>query len=186
MKSMLLDSDEKIIAVIRKHPFYFLLQTAGLVFLALAPSLLLQLWQFVINSLPINASSDLFTQSAPVSIQAFFYNLWLLFLWLIFITRFTDFFLDKWVLTNKRVIDVEQRGFFAREVSSVRYSKIQDITVLVSGIIPTVLNFGTITIQTAGTEQEFTLTTAPSPVAKKELIYDLRDHPGHTRDRSGV
>ena len=174
-KAMKLESDEVVIAVIRKHPFYMILHALGLILLALFPSLLLNVWEWLVSFLPIGSDLIELGQIESVALPAFFYNLWLLILWFVFIARFTDYYLDKWVLTNNRVIDVEQRGFFSREISSVRYQKIQDVTSTVSGLIPTVLNFGTLTIQTAGVEQEFKLPLTPNPVAKKELINDLKE-----------
>lgn len=176
---MKLESGEEIKKIIRKHPFYIILEVFGLIILAILPALLPHAIGYINTLIAGIASSVRFDLMAfiPLQLQAFLYNLWLLTLWLIFVYRFTDYYLDKWVLTNRRIIDVEQRGFFIREVSSVRYPMIQDVTINVSGLFPTLLNFGTIQVQTAGVEQEFLLTLAPDPLINKEFIIELkRDH----------
>jgi uncharacterized membrane protein YdbT with pleckstrin-like domain len=173
---MHLETDEVILRIIRKHPFYVIVETVGLGLMALIP-----VWiEVLINYLGSLVGSGVINNFDPSQLGwspllgGFLYSLWLLTLWLIFIAIFSDYYLDKWVITNKRVIDIEQRGFFARETSSVRFDKIQDVTVNVAGLIPTILNFGSISVQSAGVEQEFTLKDAPNPLNHKEFIMEQK------------
>jgi uncharacterized membrane protein YdbT with pleckstrin-like domain len=76
-------------------------------------------------------------------------------LWIAFFTRFADYWLDAWILTNERIIDIEQKGLFSREVSEFKLDKIQDVSIDVSGVIPTLFHYGSVQIQTAGFEREF-------------------------------
>jgi uncharacterized membrane protein YdbT with pleckstrin-like domain len=170
---MKLENGEQIIKVIRKHPFYIILQATLILILAISPNLILILMDWVFNLLPANFD---FNFTFDPNLQAFWYLLWLLFLWIILFTRFTDYYLDKWVITNKRIIDVDQRDFFSREVSSARYPKIQDATVESVGVVATLLNFGTITVQTAGTEQEFIFPLTPNPIKNKEFILAMKQN----------
>ncbi len=80
-----------------------------------------------------------------------------------------------WVITNKRLIDVEQFGFFHREVSTLRMEQIQDITVETRGIVATLLNFGNIHVQSAAESREFTIRGIPNPKKIKELIFKQHD-----------
>jgi len=171
---MKLEDHEKIIFIIRKHPFYIIIETLGLVVLALIPSIATSLFAWLTSLLPNAIVNSVQLSFGPIELQGFLYSLWLVLLWMVFIARFTDYYLDKWVVTNKRIIDIEQRGFFIREISSVRYNKIQDATIEVTGLIPTLLNFGRIQIQTAGIEQEFILNTAPNPLINKERILEIK------------
>ncbi len=172
---MKLEAGEKIEHIIRKHPFYIIVETIIIIFLALSPQILISLFKLLINFVPMMADAGLsLSNQVPLGLQAFLYSLWLLTLWFILVYRFTDYYLDKWVVTNKRVIDVEQRGFFARETSSARYHKIQDITVTISGFLPTLFNFGTIQIQTAAEVLEFIFPDAPDPIRLKEYIMKIK------------
>jgi uncharacterized membrane protein YdbT with pleckstrin-like domain len=67
------------------------------------------------------------------------------------------------VLTNQHLVRVEQKGLFARSVSQLSLSRVQDVSGAVSGFLPTVLGFGDITVETAGAEDNFVFTTVPRP-----------------------
>ena len=82
----------------------------------------------------------------------------------------TNYYLDMWLLTDKSLIDVDQIGLFAREISNLRLDKIQDITAEVIGPIDTILHIGTVHVQTAGGEKEFVISQVSSPNHVKGLI----------------
>jgi hypothetical protein len=93
-----------------------------------------------------------------------------LFLWMHFFASWSDHWLDAWIITNNRIIDIEQKGFFNREVSSFPLDKIQDITYTIAGIIPTWLHFGDIRIQTASISEDFIMRQVPFPEDIKEHL----------------
>jgi len=93
-----------------------------------------------------------------------------LLLWMHFFASWSDHWLDAWIITTERVIDIEQKGFFRREVSSFPLSKIQDITYTVSGVIPTWLHFGDVRIQTASISDDFVMRNVPFPDMVKEHL----------------
>ena len=78
-----------------------------------------------------------------------------------------------WIVTNDRLIDVEQRGLFTRDIAELRYKSIEDIKVVTSGLIATWLGFGDITIQTAGSRKEFMIKCAKDPLKAKDMIYAM-------------
>ncbi len=57
---------------------------------------------------------------------------------------------DVYILTNSRMIDIEQKGFFTRTFNEAQLDKIQDISYQVSGFFQTVFDFGDVEVQTAG------------------------------------
>ncbi|OIO52713.1 MAG: hypothetical protein AUJ19_00310 [Parcubacteria group bacterium CG1_02_58_44] len=59
---------------------------------------------------------------------------------------------NAFVVTTRRVIDVDQRGFFRRTVSEAPYEKLQDVSFTVAGVWGTVLRYGTVVVQTAGSQ----------------------------------
>ena len=135
-----------------------------IVVLVLAPPVLLAV--FASLKLPITISLT----GSIVSLGLFVYTLWILLLWMFVFVEWTDYYLDVWYVTNKRIVDVEQKGVFYREVSSLHYGKIQDITVETRGIIPTFLGFGDIHVQTAGEDREIILKMAARPDDVKRII----------------
>jgi|SRR3989344_5112570 len=103
----------------------------------------------------------------------FFGLLWALLLWVYFFIFWTMQHLDGWIVTNKRIIDVEQFSLFHRNITSFRLDRIQDVSVETAGVLATFFGFGTIHVQTAGEENDLLLTLAHSPDKAKEVIFRL-------------
>ena len=81
----------------------------------------------------------------------------------------TDYYLDVWLITTERLIDIQQRGLFDRTISELSLNNVQDVTIEIRGIIPTLLKFGNLKVQTAS-ESTFTINDAPRLYEAKELI----------------
>ena len=147
---------EETLVVRRRHWLPFATQVAGLAVAALAPIFLFAATSF----LPYSAQVTLATfQTFPL----FLWIAWLLFLWVFFGVSWTNYYLDTLLVTNKRVIDIDQIGLFARDVAEVRIAKIEDIRVEVLGIIPSFFHYGNLHIQTAGESREFIIHNIPRP-----------------------
>ncbi len=99
-------------------------------------------------------------------IVAIYYLIW----WNSLFYAITMYLLDFWIVTDHRVIDSRQHGFFSRTVSELSLSKIQDISVKIIGPIATLLDFGNLEIQTAGTEPKFLFEEIPHPKLVKDRI----------------
>ena len=165
MSTIHLEQDEKEVLVVRKSLFVFILQTLGFLFLAILVPKLLSFVTTHYIAVSFEGAADF--------IPAFLRATWYLFIWVFYFLRLTDFFLDMWIVTNKRIVDVNQRGLFSRNIATLSLDKIEDVTVDVNGIFPTFLGYGTISVQTAGEEREFTMYTAASPMHAKEVIMRL-------------
>ena len=96
-------------------------------------------------------------------------------LWLALFVRFADYWLDVWVLTNERIIDIIQSGLFHREIAEFKIDKIQDITVDVNGFLPTLFHYGNLQIETAGFQRKFLWKTVPRPQNIKNNILKTYD-----------
>lgn len=94
---------------------------------------------------------------------------------LFFYSYFLDFYLDLLVVTNDRLIDIEQIGVFARSVSEVDLYQIQDITSEVKGIFASLFNYGNLFIQTAGATEKFNIHNVPNPEQLRREILDLAE-----------
>ncbi len=67
------------------------------------------------------------------------------------------------IFTNEHLIQVEQNGLFDRSISQVAFSRVQDVTGTRTGVFATILNYGDVTIQSAGEEENFIFHYAPNP-----------------------
>ncbi len=86
-----------------------------------------------------------------------------------------DYFLDVWIVTDKRLIFIELKGLWSRSTSSVNYQNIQDVSVEVNGIIPTLLDYGSLQVQTAGEFKKFIFKDVPRPYELKDKILELHE-----------
>lgn len=79
------------------------------------------------------------------------------------------------LITNQRVINVDQRSFFDRQITETDFSKIQDVSNTTSGMIGTTFNIGEITIQTAGTMNQLVIKKIPDPYqVQQEITKNIR------------
>ena len=104
---------------------------------------------------------------------SFAQNTLLLFLWLFGFLVWIDYYFDVWVITNERIVNIEQRGLFNRRISELRFSRVQDVTSSVDGLIPTMLNFGDVYVQTAAEEERFVFRQVGDPFAVKDEVMRL-------------
>jgi uncharacterized membrane protein YdbT with pleckstrin-like domain len=107
---------------------------------------------------------------------------YLLFCLIIIISQITDYYLDTWIVTNERVIDIEHRGLFSRTMSELRLGQIQDVTSETHGFLQTFLTYGDVHIQTAAGRARFNFKKIDNPDDVKHKIIALvqeyrRKHP---------
>lgn len=112
-----------------------------------------------------------------------FYNIFVLgtgiyymFVLTLFFIGWLDYYLDVAIITNERIVDIDQESLFNRRVSELHFSKVQDATGSVQGILATMLDFGDVVVQTAGTQEEFILDKIPHPYKISKLIIDLQQN----------
>lgn len=168
-----LGENERLIKDIRKH--WYVIARAN------APYVLGIFIPFIIYSyitggaeIPIGPTTTLaFNTSTAIAI--FWGALWILLMWTKMFHVWTDYYLDKMIITNEKVIDIDQKGFFKRETSVFRMDKIQDVTMVTSGIFGTFLNYGCIFIQTAGSSEKFTMRAVPNPAMVRDMILEHQD-----------
>ncbi len=155
---------EKVILEVRRHAFKFYTRVLLLFVLWIVPLL--------VSSFVVRGVNTLLDGNGGSSLFGFFFTLWTLVLFVLFFFRWTDYYLDVWIITTKRIFDVEQKGLFTRNVSVFRLEKVQDITVETRGIIATFLKFGDLHVYTAGESSEFVIRDAADPLMVKNVIIE--------------
>lgn len=162
-----LEKDEIIITEVRKHWYFVLVQLIGSVLAAVIPVFL------AVGMYGRVEHTDAIARTYAIGLAL--YPLWLLGIWISVFVFWTDYYLDVLVITNKRVIEIEQIGMFSRNVSTFPLQNIQDITIGVHGMLATILDFGDIQIQTAGEREEFIVNNISHPEAVKKALSDAHD-----------
>ena len=162
---MLLQPNEKVILICRRHWLAFVFAVLPIGFFAI----LILAVPFLANAfIPefLSANENLIFLGIILALEV---------LWIVFFTVVADYYLDVWVVTDHRLVFIELHGLFSRVVSSVTLANIQDITVEIHGLLPTLLKFGEVEIQSAGAGQPFVFKQVPRPHEIKDTILKVRE-----------
>lgn len=165
MKEFELEPGEHVVLQARKHWFLFLAELLPYAILAVIPFALPKILLLVSATAPYATYFEYHTAATRAVL-----GIWLLVTWTSAWGAFTRYFLNVWVLTNQRIVDIKQRGYFNREVSSLFLSRVQDVTTGVVGVIPSLLGIGDISVQSAGTVDEFHMRGIPRPEQMRDII----------------
>ncbi len=156
--------NERVLKIIHRHWFNILMHLFVILFLSIA----------------LVGSLALFSVSFPDALGdqgarfiAFLENTLLIFLWLYGFLVWIDYFFDVWIITDERIVNIEQKGLFTRSISELQFSRVQDVTSSVNGFISTMLNFGDVYVQTAAEEKRFVFRQVADPFAIKDEIMSL-------------
>lgn len=171
MAGINLQPGEKLTFVARRHWFVFLTESIGLIFAVAIPLIAL----LFINAEEISSLAGLSADQIHALIS-FCFAAWAGVVFLIFSVIFTNYYLDLFIVTNKRIIDVEQLGLFARDVAIAPLENIEDIKIEVVGVLATLLRYGTLYVQTAATNREITIKGISDPYRAKEAILKMTDN----------
>ncbi len=171
-----LGKDEKIIVVKRRHYMIFILELIPIVLMSVF--LVGFIFYIFFVGFPdkitqIFAQYNFMQETNFIYLTTFYILLLLSLLWNFAFMIIAKHYLDCWIITDKRTIHTELRIFFSRFYSSVSHKKVQDITVDVCGIIPTIMNYGDIKIQTAGAFNKFVFRQIPQPHETKKILVEV-------------
>jgi len=153
--------NERIIEIIHRHWFDIL---SRFVFILFFSFLLLGGFVILFFLYPD------FLSTSQKQFFLFLENTFFIFIWLFGFLTWIDYYFDTWIVTNERIVNIEQRGLFDRHVSELHFRNIQDVTTSVDGIIATILNFGDVSIQTAAEQERFLFRMVPDPYKIKDII----------------
>lgn len=182
MEEFELHAGERVTRTVRKHWFVLLASLIPFALLALLPTLI---GPFLTGLSVSNAeAAALFAElSGENRWFRLFLGLWWLLLWIGAFNAFTQYYLNHWVITSERIVRVRQRGFFAREVASFHLNRVQDVTTEVNGIFADLLGYGSVRVQTAGTDSKhFVMDGIDDPQGMRDLI--MRQITDHLRARN--
>lgn len=155
--------EEEVVFFLRSHWFVILPIILGFITVIILPfASYLLLLNFQPGFLDIQSNFILFL----LIVSIFF-----LYAWLFLFQNFADWYLDIWIVTNKRIINIQQRGLFGRVMSELMLYNVQDVSSEIKGFIPSMFDYGNVHIQTAAerTRFDFNDIEHPSFIAKRVL-----------------
>jgi hypothetical protein len=158
--------DENVILLLRKHWLTHLLPLVSLIIVFIVPILT---WFLVINQLPF--FEDLSTQVVVLGAVVWFL------LGIFFIAyHWLDWYLDIYVVTDQRVIDITQNGLFHRIVGETSLDNIQDVIYEIKGFKQTLFNYGNVMIHTAGPSGDIVFEEVEHPQRVQRVLLEAAEH----------
>jgi Bacterial PH domain len=165
-----LQQNEIVKMYVRRHWIWLALDAVIAILVFIIPvsiSILLSNYVFT--------DKDLFFDYPVIDLLDLFIYVWAIFSWIYFADRFTKYALNFWVLTNKRLVESEHIYLFSRKLSTLPLETIEDVTVKYDGLLENVIGFGSLTVQTAGTQREFLADDINDPEKVKQEIFNARE-----------
>lgn len=156
---------ENIVMIIRRHPISMLFYLISVLIIAPTPFIFFAIGPTFAPVLFAPPLGDLM-----IYLSIIFY----LFLWIFIYVALIDYYYDTWIITNERILEIDQKRLFNRIVSELKLIKIQDVTSEVPGILATFLKFGNISLQSAGEIEKFEFKQIPNPVETRKMIVELQ------------
>ena len=153
------DSEELIVALVRKHP----ITNLPWIFIAL----LMFVAPFALTVVPLFGF-------LPPSFQTMALLFWYLITLAFVFEQFLSWFFNVNIITDERVFDVDFNNLLYREITDAQISQIQDVTVKVGSAVRTILNYGDVHIQTAGEVPEIEFQAVPNPDRIAKILRDLQ------------
>ncbi len=160
------DKDEKLLAVIKRHPFGIVKLYAVVLLGFVAAGGLL--WMILPSMLPRDENEAAYGIIAILAVTLMGLMVFILFVATII------YFRSKLVVTDKTITQTIQNGLFSRKVSQLAVTNIEDVTALKNGLFPTIFNYGRLMIETAGEQVNFHFEYCPNADHYAKLILDAR------------
>ena len=104
-----------------------------------------------------------------IYVAIFSYFITFIYLWF----QIINWYFNIGIITNKQVVDVDFNALLFRNVTRTELNHIEDISVKVTGFIPSIFDYGNIFIQTAGTETNTEFINVPHPAKAAHIIQDI-------------
>ncbi len=155
------ESNERIFVYLRRYPLAFvpaLLTIFLMVILGVAIIFILGTFSF------LNRSEQILLGSA-----------FLMFTLLFAMVEFIDFYFDLDIVTDRRIVDIDQNLLFNRTTAQLLFDDIEDVKAKPSGFWQTIFNYGDVEIQTAGSVPNFVFNDVKNPNEIASIILDLSD-----------
>lgn len=161
------DANEELIMEIRKHWFglFLILLTGAFVVVALLGIIAAASSNTIIQAIGLGDLSTIRGLLAALVL--------LLLVGSIIITAIAAFLFVSSVIfvTSEKIAQVYYVSLFHKKISQLSIGDVQDVTVVKKGIFAHIFNYGTLVIETAGEQQNYTFTFVPDPYqASKQIV----------------
>lgn len=150
--------EEKVLLLLRQHPA----TQIGWIVIAI-----------VLVFLPILFNSISLLDFLPANYQFASMVGWYLVILGYILQSFLSWFYNVYIVTDERIVDVDFNSLLFKNISSAKLDKIEDVTTQAGGILASVFDYGTVKVQTAGTETEFEFDNVPQPAKVASFLNEM-------------
>ncbi len=158
---------EKIIHVLRRDPITFVPRILMFLALVVLPVILYALLAPQFSGLDARVAWRAFSVIAA--------SIYFLSVLLFFYASFIVFYLDISIVTDDRIIEVEQFGLFSRRTSEFDLVHVQDVTTDVHGLFASLFNYGNVIAKTASITADLIFYNVSNPNKIREDIVHLSE-----------
>jgi hypothetical protein len=151
--------DEEILLVLRRHWF------TNLSWIILT---------FIMLFVPIFLKTVPLLDFIPQKDHFVFIAFWYLITFAIAFEKFISWYFNVFILTEERVIDIDFDNLLYKHISETQINLIQDVTVSQSGVSQTLLNYGSVYIQTAAQVPRIEVVKVPNPNLILKIFQQMR------------
>ena len=149
-------NDEKVVLIIHKHWYAWFISTIWFLLLfVLLLIIAIMMWSEIRDSswLVISLLTVLFLGLTSLILYEYY-----------------DWYEDKIILTDQRLLVVDRQGYFTRQVKEISLDKIENVAYDVSGLISTVFRLGSIYIKSAADTTDIHIDFIHRPKKIQETI----------------
>ncbi|MBU1178694.1 PH domain-containing protein [Patescibacteria group bacterium] len=86
------------------------------------------------------------------------------------LNQWIEWYLDLFILTDKRIIRIDQKGLFNRKVIEYSYDSVQGVTYEISGMLAMAFGYGDVKVQSSESTKEIAIKKVPNPKEVQDLI----------------
>lgn len=161
------DENEVLVSEIRKHPFgLFVIYFVGTaISLALVGATMAVM--YAAQGDPLETGAQLSSAQPFIAAVGGILIVLVVIMTLIAAYLYTS---DVVIITNEKISQFLHRTIFDRKISQLSIGDVQDVTVSQRGLFSRLFNFGTLVIETAGEQQNYTFIYTPHPYEKAKDI----------------
>jgi len=151
------EEGEKVYLLLRSHPF----TQIGWILSPILFFILFMVLNFFIK--------NIFNLGQIFIINLFFIVFIFSYIWF----NILNWYFNVGIVTNKRIVDIDFYAILYKEITNAQLGNIEDITVRSGGYLESFFDYGSIFVQTAGTEANVEFMNVPHPSDASQVINKL-------------
>ncbi|PIR43027.1 hypothetical protein COV24_04865 [candidate division WWE3 bacterium CG10_big_fil_rev_8_21_14_0_10_32_10] len=112
-------------------------------------------------------------QFIPSNLENTFIIAWYVVDLIYVIERFITWYFNVYIVTDRRVIDIDFVPLFQKRISEATYANVEDTSFSMNNLFQTIFNYGDVFMQTAAEKREFDFHDVPNPSIVQDKISNL-------------